>query len=159
MLGAPAEQTLSALAIGERTQAAIPVACETLSSAARRRGFLAACRGLPEPVREPLTPVLDAIPPGTNPVRLMEIGHELAPLFGAVGLTAESPALPDLPPGLGPYSLIVFDGARLRSVPEARLGRLFAEARMRRLRVAVRQAGPQAQRLARLGAQFLGAAA
>ena len=72
---------------------------------------------------------------------------------------AEVPALPDLPPGLGPFSLVVFDGATLRPVSGVKLGRMFAEARMRRLRVAVRQAGPQAQRLARLGAQFLGAAA
>ncbi|WP_439578215.1 PAS domain-containing protein [Elioraea sp.] len=159
LLGAAAEQALSDLAAGARTPTAVPVAYDTFSSAAQRRGFLAACRGLPQPVREVLTPVLDGIPPGTNPVRLMELGHELAPLFGAVGLMAEGPALPDLPPGLGPYSLIVFDGATLRSVPEPRLGRLFGEARMRRLRVAVRQAGPQAQRLARLGAQFLGVAA
>lgn len=159
LLGAAAEQVLSALAAGDRTPAALPVGYETVSSPARRRSFMAACRGLPAPVRESLTPVLDGIPPGTNPVRLMEIGHELAPLFNSVGLMAEGPALPDLPPGLGPFTLIVFDGAALRAVPEARLGRLFGEARMRRLRVAVRQAGPQAQRFARLGAQFLGVAA
>jgi hypothetical protein len=159
LLGAAAEQALSALAAGDRTPAALPVGYETVSAPARRRGFIAACRGLPAAVREVLTPVLDGIPSGTNPVRLMEIGHELAPLFNSVGLMAEGPALPDLPPGLGPFTLIVFDGTTLGAVPEARLGRLFGEARMRRLRVAVRQAGPQAQRLARLGAQFLGVAA
>ncbi|WP_333671019.1 PAS domain S-box protein [Elioraea tepidiphila] len=159
LLGAAAEQALSALAAGDRTPAALPVAYETFAAAARRRGVLAACRGLPAPAREILTPVLEGIPSGTNPVRLMEIGQELAPLFSSVGLMAEGAALPDLPPGLGPFTLIVFEGAALRALPEARLGRLFGEARMRRLRVAVRQAGPQAQRLARLGAQFLGVAA
>lgn len=159
LLGAAAEQALSALAGGDRTPVVLPVGYGTVSSPARRRGFMAACRGLPASVREILTPALDAIPPGTNPLRLMEIGHELAPLFHAVGLMAEGPALPDLPPGLGPFTLIVFDGTALRAVPEARLGRLFGEARMRRLRVAVRQAGPEAQRFARLGAQFLGVAA
>ena len=159
LLGAVAEQALSRIAACDRMAAAIPVAYETMSSAPRRRVFLAACRKLPLPAREALTLVLDAIPPGTNRLRLMEIGHELAPLFGAVGLVAEGPALPDLPPGLGPYSLVVFEGSALRAVPEAKLSRLFGEARMRRLRVAVRQAGPQAQRLARLGAQFVGAVA
>lgn len=159
LLGAAAEQALSRLAAGDRTPAAFPVAYETFASPARRRGLLSACRGLPQPVHELLTPVLDGIAPASSSARLMEIGHELAPLFAGVGLMAEGPALPDLPPGLSPFSLIVFDGAALRPVPEAKLGRLFGEARMRRLRVAVRQAGPHAQRLARLGAQFLGVAA
>lgn len=159
LLGAAAEQVLSTLARGERTSWAVPVSFETLAVAARRRALLAGCRALPQAVRETLTPVLDGIPPGGSPQRLVEFGQELAPLFGGVGLAADTPVLPPLPPGLGPFSLLVFDGAALQPVPEARLGKLFGEARLRRLRVAVRQAGPQAQRLARLGAQLIGIAA
>lgn len=103
--------------------------------------------------------MVDAIPPATNRLRLVEIGQELAAIFGAVGLVAGAPVLPDLTPGIGPYSLVVFDGSALRAVPDAKLGRLFSEARLRRLRVAVRRAGPHAQRFARFGAQFLGSAA
>ncbi|TQF83781.1 PAS domain S-box protein [Elioraea sp. Yellowstone] len=159
LLGAAAEQVLTALARGERLPWAVPVSFETVAVAGRRRALLAACRALPAGAREGLTPVLDGMPPGVNPQRLVEFGQDLAPLFGALGIATATPALPPLPPGLGPFSLLVFDGTALQPVPEARLSRLFGEARMRRLRVAVRQAGPQAQRLARLGAQFVGVAA
>ncbi|MFQ3622609.1 MAG: PAS domain-containing protein, partial [Acetobacteraceae bacterium] len=98
LLGGAAEAILSRLAAGTRAAAAVPVSYETFASMARRRGFLAACRGLSRPVREHLTPAIDAIPPGTNALRLLEFGQEIAALFGGAGLVAEGPSLPDLPP-------------------------------------------------------------
>ncbi len=158
LLGGAAEALLSRLAAGGAVSAAFPVSYRTLASMPSRRGYLDSCRGLSRPVREHLTPSIDAIPAGTNAFRLLEFGQEIGALFGAVGLVAEGPSLPDLPPGVGPFSLIVFDGAALRPLSDARLARLFGEARSRRLRVAVRQAAPQAHRLARLGANLLGLA-
>jgi PAS domain S-box-containing protein len=156
LLGAAADRALSALARGERAPWAVPVSFETMAVTARRRALLATCRALPAALREVLTPVLDGTLPGVDPQRLGAFGSELAPFFGTLGIAAATPAVPPLPPGLGLFTLLVFEGAVLQTVPEARLGRLFGEARMRRLRVAVRHAGPQAQRLLRLGAQFVG---
>jgi hypothetical protein len=153
-----AEQALSALAEGSRSPRLFPVSFGALAETARRRRFVASCRALPKPVRELVTPVLDGIPAAIHPTRLLQLGQELAPLFAAVGLAAEAPALPQMLPGVGPYSLVVFEPGALKGVPEGSIGKLFGEARARRLRIAVRHAEAESSRLARLGAQFLGIA-
>lgn len=159
LLGAVAEQALSAVAGGERSPHLFPVAYGALAESARRRRFVASCRALPQPVREIVVPVLEGIPPGVHPMRLLEIGQELAPLVASVGLAAETPALPQMLPGLGPFSVVVFEAGVLKGVPDGKLGRLVGEARARRLKVAVRHADEESGRLARLGVQFLGIAA
>lgn len=59
-------------------------------------------------------------------------------------------------PGVGPLSLVVFEPGALKGVPGSNRGKLFGEARARRLKVVVRRADAESGRLARLGAQFLG---
>jgi PAS domain S-box-containing protein len=156
LLAAVAEQALSALAGGRRSPHLFPVSFGALAETARRRRFVASCRALPQPVREVVTPVLDGIPAAIHPTRLLQLGQELAPLFAAVGLAAEAPSLPQMLPGVGPFSLLVFEPGALKGVPDSNLGKLFGEARARRLKVAVRRADAESGRLARLGVQFLG---
>lgn len=159
LLGAVAEQALATLAGGDRSLHVFPVPYSALAVASRRRGFVASCRALPPPVRELLVPVLDGIPSGIHPQRLLDLGQELAPLVASLGLAVETPALPPLPPGLGPFSLVVFEAGGLKGLPEGKIARLFGEARARRLRVAVRHAGQDGRAFARLGAHFLGSPA
>jgi PAS domain S-box-containing protein len=159
LLGAVAEQALSTLAGGDRSLHVFPIPYSALAVTSRRRGFVASCQALPPPVRELMLPVLDGTPSGIQPQRLLDLGQELAPLVASLGLAAEATALPPLPPGLGPFSLVVFEARSLKPLPEGKLTRLFGEARARRLRVAVRHAGQGGTRLARLGAHFLGIAA
>lgn len=158
LLAAVAEQALSAVAGGRRSPHLFPVSYGALAEMARRRRFVASCRALPQAVRDVVTPVLDGIPSGIHPTRLLQLGQELAPLFAAVGLAAEAPSLPQMLPGVGPFSLVVFEPGALKGVPDSNLGKLFGEARARRLKVAVRQADAESGRLARLGVQFLGIA-
>jgi PAS domain S-box-containing protein len=159
LLGAVAEQALSTLAGGDRSLHVFPIPYSALAVTSRRRGFVASCHALPQPVRELMLPVLDGIPSGIQPQRLLDLGQELAPLVASLGLAAETAALPPLPPGLGPFSLVTFEARNLKPLPEGKLTRLFGDARARRLRVAVRHAGQDGTRFARLGAQFLGSPA